>query len=334
MKIPKEIYDLVYKFKNLGVWDYLYEDEIFAVNTESGKKMYCSVLGHNRECFALNMYPEKEGWNTYLKLAREPRSKSEEEEQLFSQECFQLIFDDINQLSEDQRKQVKAYTKPRGISIDGENCPYFMRLRKYRMPAPMNDLAELQIVKECLEVAIYIIEGFESGELRTLPRRYNKTERVDVFTKKGDSFSSRLAKIPTEYEEDGVMPRSRTYTLIKDSPKRGILYCDTLFMPHLLKDKSGIPVFPFMFVAVTDEGKVLIMKVLSHYEKDALTLADELADIMIQQRFFPSEIIDRNFRTASFLVNFCKKNGIALNPGKVEFIDNIYDELLKKMRGE
>ncbi len=334
MKIPNEIYDLVYHFKNLDVWDYLYEDEIFAVNTESGKKMYCSVLGHNRECFALNMYPEKDGWNTYLKLAREPRSKAEEEEQLFSQECLQLIFDDINQLSEDQRKQVKAYTKPRRISIDGENCPYFMRLRKYRMPMPMRDLAELQIVKECLEVAIYIIEGFESGKLKSLPSSYDKTGRVDVFTKNGDSFSRRSAMIPTKYDEDGVMPRSRTYTLIKDSPKRGRLYCDTLFMPHLLKDKSGFPIFPFMFVAVSDEGKVLMMKLLSHYENDALILADELADIMIQQRFFPSEIIERNFRTGSFLVNFCKKNGIELNPGKVAFIDDVYDDLLKKMRGE
>lgn len=245
-----------------------------------------------------------------------------------------MIFEESNRLPSDQLKQVKAYTKPRGISMKGENCPCFMTFHRFRMPTTMRDLEELQIVKECLEVAIYIIEGFNSGKLYCMPYEYTKTGKVDMFTKKGDSFSSRSILIPTRYEDDNVMPRSRTYSLIKDAPKRGILYCDTLFMPRLLKENNGTSIFPFIFMAITDDRYALTMEFVPHYEEDALTLPDRLADKMIQNRFFPSEIITRNFRTASFLVNFCKKNGIQLNHGKVEFIDEAYDGLMKRMRGE
>lgn len=328
-----EIYDAAYRFIDAAIWKEFYDDEIFGVLTESGGTVFCSVLGHNGECFALNMYLGKTGWNSYLRLHYDALSIAEQQEFLFHQVCLQVAYDEIEDIHPGSFEQLKDYAKAREMPLDGPRYANFVKYEKLKMPWPIRNDSDFKIVKECLDAALHVAELRKSGELKM--ERFYEYHQVPVFKKEKDSYTKRWVAVASKHDWNFKAPLSKEYSLVKNSSKRGTLYCDLVFLPMPIQGKgraaSGAPAFPLGLMAITDKDVFLQMEPLLCYEKEPGKFIDVLATGMTQNKYFPKKIVVRNERTFKLLYGFCLLNGIDLDLGELKYIDDAYMFLLEQM---
>ena len=107
--ISKKLYELAFEFKKIKLWSKLYDSQVFAIELSGGEIAYCSVMGHNKEHFALAVYIGDKGWNSFLKCASDHDgfTESQYQELLYSQECLQVSFENKEMLSPEEIEGVK-----------------------------------------------------------------------------------------------------------------------------------------------------------------------------------------------------------------------------------
>lgn len=330
MKIPHELVETAYHFFDAKIWNDFYDDEVFAVHTESGEDVFCSILGHEGTCFALNMYVGEAGWNSFLQLHYDAESMAEQQEFLFSQVCLQVSFDLKYSLHPDTYAQLKDYAKSKGEKLKGPRYANFLKLDKMKVPWPINSEKDFSIIRECLDVVFFVAERRSSGKLKM--GAFQDDFKIPRFTKKGETYVKRMVTVSDEYNWDYKCPISKEYTLIKESPKSGVLYCDLMFLPMPIGGNPELaPVYPHGLMAITENDLLLLMEPLLCYDTNPLKFVESLVKGMTQRKFFPKKIIVRNERTLKLLFSFCDVNGIEIEGGKLKYIDDAYSDMLEHL---
>jgi len=330
MNIPCEICDLAYRFFDAAIWKNFHDDEVFGVRLESGEIVYCSVLGRNGECFALNMYVGDEGWNSYLWLLHDAMSMSEQQEMFFSQQCLQVSFDLKIDLSQKSFEQLKLYAKSRNISLKGPRYANFLKFEKMRTPWPVSEESDFTIIKECLEALFFVNSRLTAHKLEIQP--FFTSCKIPIFSKKGNSYTKRSKDVFGVHKFKFKNGPGKTFTMVKKARKQGTLYCDMVLLPMSISlKKDEAPFFPYGLMAINENGILLLMKPILNYESKLEEFIETLVMGMIQKRFFPQKIIVRNERTFRLLVAFCYENGIEIELGQLEFIDDAYSDMLANL---
>ena len=62
------LYDLAFKFRESKLWNYVYEDELFAVKLSDERTAYCSIMGSSGQHVALALYIGAEGLDSFRML--------------------------------------------------------------------------------------------------------------------------------------------------------------------------------------------------------------------------------------------------------------------------
>jgi len=62
------MYELAFKFRDTKLWNYVYEDELFAVKLSDGRFAFCSIMGNSGQHIALALYIGAEGFESFKML--------------------------------------------------------------------------------------------------------------------------------------------------------------------------------------------------------------------------------------------------------------------------
>lgn len=334
MKISDELYNLAYEFKSAALWDFVWDNEIFAVKVSSGEMVYCSVLGRNGECFALNMYVGEKGWNSYLRLQYEPASFAEQQEMMLSQECLQISFDEKINVHPTQFAQLSKYATAKKVSLKGMSCANFVKYRKRVQPWPVQEESDFKIMEECMRAALYITKRFESGKLAI--DKFFKNFKVPLYTPKGTTYTKRMVQAECKYHEKVVIPGIQEFPRIAKAKKKGTLFCDLVFLPMPIADggTDKAPRYPLMLMVATEDGFMILNPPTLTYEENPEEIVTAFADSIWQKNSVPKKIVVRNERTYKLLFPFCEVHGITLSVDKVEHIDDAYMDMLQMMMGD
>ncbi len=331
MKISDELYDLAYEFKDAALWNFMWDNEIFAVKVFSGETVYCSVLGRNGECFALNMYVGKRGWNSYLRLQYDPNSFAEQQEMMLSQECLQISFDEKPNVHPAQFAQLSKYATAKKFSLKGMSCANFVKYQNRVQPWPVQEESDFKIMEECMRAALYITKRFESGKLAI--DKFFETFKVPLYTPKGATYTKRMVLVESKYHENVVVPGIQEFPRIAKAKKKGTLFCDLVFlpMPIIGDDKEQAPRYPLMLMVATEDGTMILNPPVLTYEENPEEIVAAFADSIWQKNSVPKKIVVRNERTYKLLFPFCEIHGVTLSVGKTEHIDDAYKDMLQMM---
>ena len=331
--ISKKLYELAFEFKKIKLWSKLYDSQVFAIELSGGEIAYCSVMGHNKEHFALAVYIGDKGWNSFLKCASDHDgfTESQYQELLYSQECLQVSFENKEMLSPEEIEGVKKYTEENGISLRGKNSwPQFMKYQKGFVPWPISEKNDKKILEEVFERILYIEDecGFKNLYLEDFYENFTiqkfsgvkqplKMEKLQIADSIVDEFSAEFS-ISNELLDK-----------ISDSKKKRSLDCEIVMVPNPVQEnKKDVPRCPYMMLAHTSQDKLLMNPMILNLEEQSSEMLTAFANSMLENGEIPSEISVRDIRTYKFLERFCEETEIKLvRKDDIPVLDEIYIDL-------
>ncbi len=105
-EIWKQLYELAKEIKLLAPWNWISEDELFAlVDPGSGERCYCSILGELGRYFAITLYLGDQGLSSFLDIQEQLHDPFE---LYVNQKCLALSFEDREAISPKERKLFKT----------------------------------------------------------------------------------------------------------------------------------------------------------------------------------------------------------------------------------
>lgn len=326
----KELYQEAIRFKEVQPWKWLYDADIICVENPKDKTMgYCSIMGKGGEHFALGVYLGHEGLYGFYKMM-ENENELPEHQLLHLQNCIMCSFEDRNQLTNVDRKQIKAL----GLSFRGRNAwPRFRRFEPGYYPWYINkDECDFLIhaLRQTLFVVTNIIDGklkIDFSEGKTIVR-YSKDMdgKLEWFSKEAElGFPTVIVYHPIQIDDDLLIRR------IKNTGSMGnvTLQIDTCYMPSPVQDsRNERPYFPRVFIMAEQKTRyILDFEIYEHISNDADVAIKRLINF-IMERGMPKEIRVRSDAMVAILIDLCRKTDIKLKRVKrLPVIDHIIDEM-------
>ena len=325
--ISKKLYGLAYAFANLKLWEKLHDSQVFAFTLKNGQRAYCSVLGYNKEVYALNVYVGEDGWDSlldlYLKSARE-LSLMEHNELLASQDCIQLCFDEEMFMEQKEVAEAKAYARENNATLPLRRClPHFLRFRKYYNVSALKAGEDKKILEEVLEyiIAFEKQKGFESLELRNFDDGF----KAKLLEKSGSAFSEKEIDLAQEVKEVPDYVFDESLEEIKRLPRKGRWCVEVTLMPKAVKIKGGDERYAYLMIVIIDDGYTMLVPPSFDLGEMAYSFAERMAG----GENAPEEIYVRNQRTESQLKDLCAKTGIKLiRKEDIPFVDGFYNDFV------
>ena len=321
----ERMYDLAFQYKKNKLWKKLYDTDIFAVRFADGTIGYCCVMGMIGECNAVALYPDAKAFQSYRKISGlspvQFRSESDYQEFLISMDCLQCAFDSKDSLSDDDLKEVRAYTKKHGITLRGPNAfPQFVSYRPYHYPWSVTHTADQQRICEALEACNALSELLENrhkSEIGLDDRMIRASGQILLLEKNGDSYAVARTEIPPELPESHpspAVPNDLTAARIKRMKKHGTLECEVIRMPEPVQtDPDQVPYYPVVLMGVDrDSGYLYPLKPVVDFEEHPEALLDAFAQSILEVDGCPKSIVVNDDRTYALLQNLCAAVGIKL----------------------
>lgn len=107
LKESRSLYEAAIKFQKIGCWEWMWENELFGVkDPESGEVGYCSVMGGNKEHFALAVYLGADGFHGFINL-ESAEAEADAMDAFFKQRSLMASFEDRTQLAKQDREAIK-----------------------------------------------------------------------------------------------------------------------------------------------------------------------------------------------------------------------------------
>ena len=114
----KSLYKAAEEFKNLGCWNWMYDEDLFGVqNPETGDIGWCCVLGNLGQVYGLVIYLGDEGLRGYVQL-QSGEIGMYDPDTPHLQKCLMLSFDDRRQLDKEDLLIIKQL----GLKFRGRNA--------------------------------------------------------------------------------------------------------------------------------------------------------------------------------------------------------------------
>ena len=321
-----------FAFRKAELWNELDDSDIFAVMLNNGQVGFCSVLGFNKNQYALGFYFGENGFNTYLKLIEmDGAPLIEMQEMAMSFDCINVFFEDEDEHAafreEESRKTIEDYaTRNKLIVPSAHGWPYFSRMRPAKMATGILDPKDAEWVTEALNAAVEVARkvhsegtkaaGFDHGgdyasneggkliPLLTLVDGQYQWSKIRTPEYVPDTYQN------PDYMDDDKLDKLDT------SKKTGLWQCRVAHMGATVKSKIDvIPYYP-LAIFVVDRTKALVPfppVTLEEEVTDLTVLLDRFADEMILTRQVPRTIEVNDPRTYALLEDFCVQKGIHLN---------------------
>jgi hypothetical protein len=256
----RKLYKIADEFKNLSCWDWMLDGDLFGVqNPETAEIGYCCVMGHLGEHLALAVYSGTEGLNSYFHLTTvEPETA--ESDDLFSQNCLQVSFEDREQLTKEDREIIKKL----GLKYRGsQNWPLFRNYSPGYMPWYLNK-GEVELLTLTIEQAMDVCSRVKDNPdlldaedenlflVRVPEKKANKLLWHDEW-KKPAPIKPDIQHKPAAFDQFRLQ-KIRQSTEIVDA----VWEFEYFYFPNGVRDGKERPYFPVMLLW-GDQDSLLIL---------------------------------------------------------------------------
>lgn len=339
MKNEERLYDLAFRYKKEEPWEHIFEEDVFAIESDDGQLSYVSVMGSMQEQFILSVYLDRlQSLFNIKDFEVDPEDMQYPHllEAFLAQDSIQFALEPKAELSPEEQQSVRQYAKAHGIKLSGKNAyPRFQRLRPYRMPQPITDPADeiklMDAIEATLEVRrIQDEDGPRGKRLDFYMSVLGEKGLIPLF-KRVDGVMTLVGKTDAPLPEEPVYPEGEITDIallkkLKESRKipGKTLLCGVTWMPTAISDEDP-PYYPPLLIAVSAEtGKVYLPSIVKHYEEDYNELLTTFAhDILLKER--PETLLVDDDRTYTLLEKASEAVGIELDYGDDEEMEPLLE---------
>lgn len=289
----RPLYEASNRFKQQASWQWLSSSHIFGVqDPETGQIGYCTVMGNGGEMYGLAVYLGTEGLDNLFNLLQ----GNNVEDPVFTQHCLLLSFENRDELSSEEYKQLKAL----GFSYRGRNAwPTFHRYEPGFVPGPVREAKDLRFFATCVEQAIEVASSVQSDpdQLFHSDQQLFLT-RVPERSSDGQAWNwsdQWVEPVPLVVEEEPA--QAARIDEIKLARLRR-LPCPPesfwefgLFYLHTAVGNKGRPYFPQILIISEPASGMIIHSAVAEKKRSSEQCIEELVDLLLQREYKPSRLI-------------------------------------------
>lgn len=251
----KKLYDLMEKIKELRPWEWLEEQNLFAVeDPQTGEIGFVSVMGGIGEHYSVAVYRGGEGLRKFWDF----RDNYLEEDDLIFQKLIetpqiQASFEDQDYLLDEDRKILTQL----GLSYSGKNAwPVFRKHEPGFVPWFLN-AAEARFLTSVLEQVIEVAPRVKDdsglltpdGQNGYLLRRRTGADWQDFIWHETVEAAGQI-----DYTDDRVI-----FEKIKQLPRKEIsIEMDIFISAKAIKEKGEKPYYPYFLMLLESEKGMIV----------------------------------------------------------------------------
>lgn len=321
--ISDKLYKLAFEFKKVKLWQSLLETMPFAVRLSDGRIGYICIEGFMGKEYALDLYIGDEGFASYRRMAEADWTLSPEEyqESFFGRQCLQCIYKGKDEVSPDEREDVKRFARANNIKIAGKNAyPQFMKYQPSCLPWHMDE-KEQELLCEALTAAIWIAGELEDRPFKMLGFRSGlgeAPEDMPMLEQKDGAYFLGRTVLPEKEPRKWPEPEARNdigIASLKRLRKAGVYECEIIRFPEPVQYEEGkAPIFPMVLLAVENASDYLLpVSPVAHYDSDPEELLNLFIEALICCEMCPKEIKVQDERTYAFVKALCGRLKISLS---------------------
>lgn len=325
----KELYDAAINIRKIAPWEHLWDTDLIVLKLpDYDEPVYCSVMGRNKECYAIGVYPGFEAVDSFYRLLESQSGDMAEYVAGFEQSCLICHFGDREEVRPEDREVYNEL----GLRFRGRNeWIYFRTMDPGYFPwfirAWEADLL-IQVLQNLAAAVTPLIRGeikvdFDSGE--TIVRSCSKNDGAwsnDVVKQQ-----PRMLVVPQLIVENEVLMAK----LRKCKRTAARLEFDVSYLPAIIQANKGVrPYYPQIILLADRKSGLVIDQSLSGKD-DPLeeNILNMLTDYVFEYGR-PASISIRDRHTAAYIGDYCKKANIELIEGKgVPVIDDVIGEFIR-----
>ncbi|MFP4515022.1 MAG: DUF6930 domain-containing protein [Parcubacteria group bacterium] len=332
----KKLYNLSLEFLELKPWEWIYDNNVFAVMDPKTKEIgYCSIMGNNKEFYGMAVYPGAEGFASLNAIFNQ---EIPEEASLGAQrqKCLMMQFDKRDYVSSAEMEIIKKI----GIRFENRNfwtifkdftpglCPW--QLKEKDLPFMITVVEQaLKIVLEFKDKKEVFTKHAPYKILTSVPEEKNKKiEWKYEYIEPEKYIKKEETSVINEEDERQARDLQKRYK--KDKMIEWQL--DYFYSPNVAKDDDNSrPFFPYIFMVVNGLfANVLGTKLVKQdISKDSI-FRNTLLELIEEANYIPNKFLVRRVELAQILQDLAKildveivltDNLDFLDEAKADFID-------------
>lgn len=327
----KELYDAAINIRQIAPWEYLWDMDLIVIMLPGREEpVYCSVMGRNRECYAIGIYPGFKAVGSFYRMAESASNDMAAYTTGLEQECLMCHFGDREEVVQEDREVFKAL----GLRFRGRNeWIYFRTMEPGYYPWHIRAW-EADLLIQVLQNLALAVAPLVSGEIKvdfdfgeTIVRSYSQEE--GLWRNEVAKRPRRLVITPQLIVDNDVLIAS----LRKCKRNDTCLEFDISYLPApIRKSKDDRPYFPrFILLMSKNAGVVIDQHMADKDEAIEVDILDMLTRYILKYGK-PSSINIRDDRVAVYIGDFCKKANIKLIEGKgIPVIDDFILGLMNSL---
>jgi len=286
----RKLYEVAIRFRDLECWKWLCDSNIFGVqDPDTGLTGYCSVLGMNREVFALVVYLGSEG------LAAISNVQQEDQEEIYTQNCLVASFDNRQSLHKRDLQVIKEL----GLKFRGKNSwPIFRSYLPGYAPWFL-DKSEVRFLTHLLEQASLLVLRLKDD--------------FEILNKEKDCFLVRVAKkqvhklvwddqylklepVKLSIISNYGLDELRLYRLREKLHKSSSTWeSDIFFSPCPIQEKANRrPYFPRVSLWLDQTSGLIVSYHLADAEHYPQEFREQFLNLLEETNVSPREILVKN----------------------------------------
>lgn len=332
-KTPKDewkaLYEAATSFKELASWEWMEEEDIFAIeDPEEGEMGYCVVIGSLGETFGLIVYLGNEGLKGYFQLL-DGHDLPCGIDSFHSQKCLLVSFVDRNQLQKDDRQLIKEL----GLTFRGRNqWPIFRQYTPGFHPwfLQANDVRFLtHALEQAREVSIrfrddpdFFLQGDNGEEILV---RIPITKGEEIQWKDSWIIPDLEVKVEGPPLNELQLYRAKNKALHSDT----IWIADVFFSPSaVLEEKGDRPYYPPVFLLI-DGGSGIIMNCqLFQHDTYISKARDSFLSTIESTRIIPHLLLLEREEVVTIFEPLAQKLGISIHVERdLEILEEVKEGL-------
>ncbi len=317
----RKLFAVAAEFKKTACWDWMYEDDIFAVeDPETGGFAYCCIMGNAGEHYAIAGYLGSEGLEGISSMLYDEDEESSSD-LMFVQKCLMCSFVDRDELAKEDYQLIKDLK----LRFRGRNAwpqfrdfypglfPWFLTGQQCRFLTHIITQA-LYVANQCREDKSLI----KPNDLGTYFARI-----CDPTSNEALNWNNAHIK-PEQYDPEYVSFKLSDEVLAKrlyltKKSRNYIVEADTFYMPTLVEEQPR-PFYPkICLLADQSSGLIISYTVISDIETDGFQCIEALTTMISEGNRKPTKILVSREETYFLFKDICTQIGIVL-----EFVDYLY----------
>lgn len=328
----EKLYEVGNNLKKLAPWRVLRDTDILLLDLPDWEPcLYCSVMGHGDENYAIAVYPGQEAfWR--LNRVLEHDMSTPPFLLMLEQDCLLCNFGDREEIEPQDREVMKALN----LRFRGHNqWVYFRAATPGQFPWFLNaDQAQLLIdaLQNVFMLCLYYIEGklepdFAKGE--TMLRFYDE-KTAQWFNTVVDMPPVLRPHYSMTLTDELMIARMK-----KQKKTKAVLELDWFYLPIPIQENKNVPPHgPHVTLVMDRESGTAIAQHMAQEGEPPLTVPPSMLVDYIMTYGRPSAIFTRSEEYASLLENTCKSVGVKLYWEKgMPLVDEYVESLMLEMSG-